>query len=225
MKNDLKGEGDLWKVPGILFSSLLSGFRSGTDLSVFRLILLLLAAVQLLLLLALPLPASDLSEMEQIVSREPARRNESIFLLILRPQTPKLEPEKSGVSCHDHLRGVYEIHILYYSKTIKRLIFKNSTITSTRRNLREVTTHLRYAEVKNFGESSGANIQLLEPQQSGKRRDTGPSRETKNHRSASLFAVDIWSSPGTGKRKSGMRDRGKQVDRWFRVFWDYFFEV
>lgn len=110
-------------------------------------------------------------------------------------------------------------------KTIKRLIFKNSTITSTRRNLREVTTHLRYAEVKNFGESSGANIQLLESQQSGKRRDTGPSRETKNHRSASLFAVDIWSSPGTGKRKSGMRDRGKQVDRWFRVFWDYFFEV
>lgn len=55
-------------------------------------------------------------------------------------------------------------------KTIKRLIFKNSTITSTRRNLREVTTHLRYAEVKNFGESSGANIQLLESQPVGQKK-------------------------------------------------------
>lgn len=40
------------------------------------------------------------------------------------------------------------------------------------------------------------------PGQPGRRRDTGPSRGTKNHPSASLFAVDIWSPPRTGKRKS-----------------------
>lgn len=63
------------------------------------------------------------------------------------------------------------------------------------------------------------------PGRTGRRRDTGPSRGTKNHPSASLFAVDIWSPPGTGKRKSSMHERGEQVDRWFRVLWDYFFEV
>lgn len=53
----------------------------------------------------------------------------------------------------------------------------------------------------------------------------GHRRTTKNYPVASASAADIWSTPGTARRKLATGTPASAVRaRWFRVFWDYFFE-